>query len=129
MENTLSTQISGSNLAEVEDKLTTAFKEIGFGVLNTLDFQAILQEKIQKDIGNYKLLQICNPGLAYEAIQQQPSIGLQLPCNVLIRKEKDTFVVDVQSPKDSIPAHASEDLKQMADELNAKIQKLLDGIA
>lgn len=128
MENTLTTRSSASNLAEVEDQLTAAFKEIGFGVLNTLDFQAILQEKIQKDIGNYKLLQICNPGLAHEAIQQEPSIGLQLPCNVLIRKEKDAFVVDVQSPKDSIPAHAGEELKQMADELNAKIQKLLDSI-
>lgn len=129
MENTLTKRISANHLAEVEDQLTVAFKEIGFGVLNTLDFQAILQEKIQKDIGNYKLLQICNPGLAHEAIQQAPSIGLQLPCNVLIRKEHDAFIVEVQSPKDSIPENAGADLKQMAEALNSKIQKLLDDIA
>lgn len=128
MENTLTKRISANHLSEVEDQLTVAFKEIGFGVLNTLDFQAILQEKIQKDIGNYKLLQICNPALAHEAIQQAPSIGLQLPCNVLIRKENDAFIVEVQSPKDSIPENAGADLKQMAEALNSKIQNLLDDI-
>ena len=116
------------SLEILEEQLTIAFKEIGFGVMNTIDFQNTLQEKIGKDIGEYKLLQICNPHLAHEAISLEPSIGIQLPCNVLVRKEDDTYAIDVQSPMDSIPANASSELNQMAQELTKKIEGLLQSL-
>lgn len=116
------------SLENLEARVTEAFKEIGFGVLNTIDFQSTLQEKIGKDIGEYKLLQICNPHLAYDAINIDATIGLQLPCNVLIRKEGEAYAIDVQSPLESIPSNAPEDLKKMATELTNRIGNLLSEI-
>ena len=121
----ISSNIKADSLQSLEDLLTIAFKEIGFGVLNTIDFQNTLQEKIGKDIGEYKLLQICNPQLAHEAITLEPSIGIQLPCNVLVRKTKDAYAVDVQSPLDSIPSNAPKELNEMAKGLTVRIEELL----
>lgn len=121
----LNKTIKADSLQVLEEKLTVAFKEIGFGILNTIDFQNTLQEKIGKDIGEYKLLQICNPQLAHQAIEMQPNIGLQLPCNVLVRKAEDQYAVDVQSPMDSIPSNSPSQLKEMAEELTGRIEQLL----
>jgi len=108
----ISCTFKSDSLEALEEKLTIAFKEIGFGVLNTINFQNTLIEKIGEDIGEYKLLQICNPHLAHRAIVLDPSIGLQLPCNVLVRREDDLYTVDVQSPLDSIPENSPEELKK-----------------
>lgn len=121
----LSIKKNETSLESLEAKVTETFKGIGFGVLNTIDFQSTLQEKIGKDIGEYKLLQICNPHLAYDAITIEAAIGLQLPCNVLLRKEGEAYAIDVQSPLESIPANAPDQLKDMASELTDKIESLL----
>lgn len=121
----ISTTVKADSLAVLEEQLTVAFKEIGFGVLNTIDFQNTLIEKIGEDIGEYKLLQICNPHLAHQAIELEPNIGIQLPCNVLIRKADSAYVIDVQSPLDSIPNNAPEVLNKMATELTGRIEQLL----
>ena len=122
----ISTTVKAESLALLEEQLTAAFKEIGFGVLNTIDLQNTLIEKIGEDIGEYKLLQICNPHLAHQAIELEPNIGIQLPCNVLIRKAKSAYAVDVQSPLDSIPSNAPKVLNEMAKELTDRIEQLLD---
>lgn len=126
---TISRSFKNIEQQELEDVLIARFKEIGFGVLHQIDFRETLINKIQKDIGPYKQLQICNPHLAYEAISLEPTIGIQLPCNLLIRKVEDGFAVDIQSPFDSIPANAPEELKQMAGDLTDKIEALLEEIA
>ncbi len=123
---TISASFTGIEQEELESQLAIKFKEIGFGVLNQIDFRETLINKLDKDIGPYMLLQICNPQLAYEAIAMEPTIGIQLPCNVLIRKTASGFDVDVQSPLDSIPQNAPEALKQTAEELSHKIEALLE---
>lgn len=125
---TISRSFTGIEKEKLEEVLKSRFKEIGFGVLHEIDFQQTLINKIGKDVGIYKQLQICNPNLAYEAIQLDPTIGIQLPCNLMIRSTDSGLAVDVQSPFDSIPENSPEALKQMASELTLKIEKLLKEI-
>lgn len=125
---TISRNFKGIEKDKLVELLKSRFKEIGFGVLREIDFQETLQNKIGKDIGLYKQLQICNPNLAYEAIQLDPTIGIQLPCNLVIRKTENGLAIDIQSPFDSIPDNSPEELKGMAEELTNKIEKLLEEI-
>lgn len=122
----LTKSFSGIEATALEEKITEAFKSIGFGVLHTIDFQETLKQKISEDVGYYKQLQICNPKLAFEAIKLDPTIGLQLPCNVMVRKSEDGLTVDVQSPLESIPGNSPEALKAMANELTDKIEAMLN---
>jgi len=75
-----------------------AFKVQGFGVLTEIDVQKTLREKIGADMPPYLILGMCNPVLAHNALTSNPKIGLLLPCNVVVRTQDGSVLVDAQNP-------------------------------
>jgi uncharacterized protein (DUF302 family) len=69
-------------------KVTEELAKEGFGILTVIDVQATLKKKLNIDMPAYQILGACNPGLASQAIEAIPEIGLLLPCNVLLREDE-----------------------------------------
>lgn len=77
--------IQGS-LENVESELVRGLAQRGFGVLSRIAFHEVLEQKIDKKIEPYVRLGVCNPGLAFEALEADRGVGAVLPCAVALRE-------------------------------------------
>jgi uncharacterized protein (DUF302 family) len=82
--------------AAVRDALATQ----GFGVLTEIDVAATLKAKLDVDRPPLKILGACNPTLAHQALQIDPSVSLVLPCNVVIEATDTGTHVAAVDPHD-----------------------------
>ncbi len=86
-------------LEEVKASVAEALKAQGFGVLTEIDVQKTLKQEIGVDFKPYLILGACNPHLAHKALATDESIGLLLPCNVVLKQEGDGVEVSILDPE------------------------------
>ena len=55
-------------------------------MLTEIDVAATLQAKLGVERAPLKILGACNPNLAHQALEVDPSAALVLPCNVVLEK-------------------------------------------
>lgn len=94
----MQTTVKGS-FDKVKARVTAALKAEGFGILTEIDAQKTLQEKIGAELEPYQILGACNPQLAYRALSADRSIGLLLPCNVVLRGLGEAVEVSILDPE------------------------------
>jgi uncharacterized protein (DUF302 family) len=103
--------------------------EQGFGVLTEIDLQATLKAKLAVDIPAQVILGACRPPLAYATLQAEPSAGLLLPCNVVVRYlEDETTIVEALDPSVMVSLTHNEALSQVADEAGRRLAAALDSL-
>jgi len=124
-----STQVS-CGYDEAIEKVTEALKSEGFGVLTEIDVKATLKKKIDVDRKPYMILGACNPGLANQAINADPDIGLLLPCNVVVREEDDgAITVAFMDPQAVLGLVDREGVGELAGQVRAKLEKVRDQLS
>jgi len=109
-------------LARVPDLL----KVEGFGVLTRIDVKATLREKLGVDFRRYQILGACNPRLAHQALTAVANIGVMLPCNVVVQEAEDGGTrVTAVDPMQTIAA-AEPVLRPIAEEVRARLARVLE---
>jgi len=78
---TIQTTFDDALLRVVEE-----LKKEGFGVLVDIDVARTLKEKLDVDFRPYRILGVCNPTFAYQALQLEDKVGTLLPCNVIVQE-------------------------------------------
>jgi len=116
---------TGLPFADASTRVREALKEQGFGVLTEIDVQATLREKLGKETGQYLILGACNPPLAHQALTADPSIGLLLPCNVVVRTEPGQTVVEALDPMTMVAVTGEPSLKPVAEEAARRLRAAL----
>lgn len=111
--------------AEAASRVRDALKEQGFGVLTEIDVQATLREKLGHEMSGYLILGACNPPLAHRALAADISIGLLLPCNVVIRADAGQVVVEALDPQTMVTVTGEPSLKPVADEAASRLRAAL----
>lgn len=109
-------------------KVTESLSKQGFGVLTTIDVKETLKKKLNVDFGSYKILGACNPQFAHRALSLEPSIGVMLPCNVVVREDKNGNVeISAINPMDTIAGNiTNEKLKELAAEVSNLLRTAID---
>jgi uncharacterized protein (DUF302 family) len=115
--------------AEAVEKVREALGEQGFGVLTEIDIQSTLKQKLDVDVPAQVILGACRPPLAHAALQAEPSIGLLLPCNVVVRETQDGTVVEAVDPQTMVAMTENGDLQSVADEAKERLEKALASLS
>jgi uncharacterized protein (DUF302 family) len=114
---------------ETVEAVRSALGEQGFGVLTEIDLQATLKKKLDVDVPAQVILGACRPPLAYASLQAEPSVGLLLPCNVVVRETDDGTVVEAVDPQTMVALTDNRDLQQVADEAKERLEKALASLS
>jgi uncharacterized protein (DUF302 family) len=114
--------------AEAVAKVKGLLGEQGFGVLSEIDVQATLQEKRNVEMEDYVILGACNPDLAHRALEVDRSIGVLLPCNVVVSADGDRSRVQILDPQTMSSITGLDDLQPVADEASDRLQAVLDAL-
>jgi uncharacterized protein (DUF302 family) len=117
------------DFTETLDATRAALAEQGFGVLTEIDLSATLKEKIGVDVPPQVILGACRPPLAYAAVQAEPSIGLLLPCNVVVRDTGDgATVVEAVDPSVMETLTHNDKLAGVSADARQRLQAALDSL-
>jgi uncharacterized protein (DUF302 family) len=115
------------SFADTLDATRVSLTGQGFGVLTEIDIQATLKAKLDVDIPAQVILGACRPPLAYAALQAEPSVGLLLPCNVVVRYlDEETTLVEALDPKVMVTLTHNEALSLVADEAGRRLAAALN---
>lgn len=117
-----------ADMEEAEEIVTAALKQEGFGVLTQIDISATLKSKIDVDFRPYKILGACNPKFAHKALQNEPKIGLMLPCNVILEGDGEQTQVSAVSPMASMSSIENDALGEVAKEVEAKLKSVIHSL-
>lgn len=110
------------------ERVTEALKAEGFGILTEIDVKATMKKKLDEDFRPYKILGACNPPYAFKALQAEDRIGAMLPCNVIVQQKGEKIEVAAVDPIASMQAIENQDLGEIALEIQAKLQKVIDNL-
>ena len=107
------------------DRAKHAFGQEGFGVVAEIDLRDTLQRKLDKDVGPYWLLEICNPMLADRTLAVDRGAGLLLPCKVAVWQDGTDAVIAALRPEAVIDMAETEALVPIAHEAEERIERAL----
>ena len=105
-----------------------ALAEQGFGIVSEIDMRQTLRTKIGVEIEPHVILGACNPGFAHRSLAIEPSIGLLLPCNVVVRRSGGSTVVEAIDPQVLVDLTDNPEMAQLAGEVSQRLQAALDAL-
>lgn len=122
-------KIVGKSFEEVENAVIEALKPEGFGVVTQMNMEKTFKEKLNEDFRPYKILGVCNPKFAFEALKQDDKIGVMLPCNVCIQQLDDsTIEIFAINPNEVMTGFNVEGLETFAQQVTERLTRALDQV-
>ncbi|MDT8436286.1 MAG: DUF302 domain-containing protein [Gemmatimonadota bacterium] len=121
-------EFPGESWDDVMGRVEVALKEEGFGILTRIDVRATLKEKLDLDFRPYEILGACNPALAHRALSADDTIGVMLPCNVVVAESDGGIEVAIARPSEMLRVADAQGLAAVADEAEERLARALAAI-
>ncbi len=125
-ENYAITRAVNGSFDEVVERTRAELQREGFGVLSEIDVQRALRDKLGHEMEPYLILGACNPNLAKRGLDQEPDLGVLLPCNVVVRQHEGQTRVAAMEPLSAMNLAGNEDLQPIAEEARQRLQRAVE---
>jgi uncharacterized protein (DUF302 family) len=111
--------------AEALPAVREALAAQGFGIVSEVDIAATLRNKLGVEIDPQVILGACNPSFAHRSLAAEPSIGLLLPCNVVVRAAGSGTLVEAIDPEILVEVTGNAELAGIASEVGQRLEAAL----
>jgi uncharacterized protein (DUF302 family) len=101
--------------------------ERGFRVLHVHDIQGTLAEK-GFERPPYKIIEICNSKFAYSVLDISEDVGLFMPCKINVYTRGGKTFISAMRPSMISDFFKNEELKRIADEVDAIVRSIVDDV-
>jgi uncharacterized protein (DUF302 family) len=118
--------LTAGRFDEAVAAVRAALAEQGFGVLTEIDVRATMRAKLDADVPPQVILGACRPQSAYLALRAEPSIGLLLPCNVVVREADGETLVEAIDPAAMVRWTGNDALAPVAEDVGERLAAALD---
>ncbi|HEX5301145.1 MAG TPA: DUF302 domain-containing protein [Streptosporangiaceae bacterium] len=111
--------------ADALGRVRAALAEQGFGVLTEIDVTATIRARLGEEMEDYVILGACHPPAARQALAVDRSIGLLLPCNVVVRAAGSGTVVEALDPQVMVTLSGRPEIKAVAGDVGERLARAL----
>lgn len=118
-----------TNFETTIQQVTEELQKEGFGILSDIDVAATLKKKLDLDMPGYRILGACNPPFAHRVIEAEPTIGVLLPCNVIVREETTgNVMVEFMDPQAILQMTDNSEVHEVAGIIRQKMLNVMNAI-
>ena len=102
----------------------------GIGVVTEFDVRESFAKNLDVEVPPQIILGACQSGLAYQALQADPSIAVLIPVNVVVRYADDeTTVVEAFDPATIAGLAGGDAVRRLATDARARVVAALNALA
>jgi uncharacterized protein (DUF302 family) len=103
-----------TDVATTQERLRSALAEQGFGILTEIDLQATFAAKLDQVHEAHRILGICTPRLAKDALDVDREVALLLPCTATLREVEGGTEVAILDPEHAFTLASEETRDRLA---------------
>lgn len=112
------------------EAVLAAVKEEKLGIVSDVDVHAIVKAKLNQEMGRYRILGACAPGLAKCVLDAEPEAGALLPCNVIVREISPEITgVTFMDPVTVLDLAHNEAVSEVGREARVVLDRIRDRLA
>lgn len=111
------------------ERVKKELEKEGFGTITEIDVAATLKKKLNQEMPPYLILGACNPQFTHRALEIDSSIGLLLPCNVVLRVDGNNKVnIEIMDPNAVLNLVGQPEIDIIAKEVRQRLERVMKAL-
>lgn len=98
------------------------------GIVSDVNVQSIIKDKLDEEMGAYRILGACNPVLAKQIITEVPEAGVLLPCTIVAREIGKETVFDIMDPTVVLTIEDNKVLAKVAEDADKRLKSVVSDL-